>query len=80
MVSRWALRGCRAGVDLKPDASHAAGVAWQVVESVETVDMFDREVGHGFGRCEPKVNRDEPASFRVDVQAAPPEDASAGWI
>src|SRR5690348_10932197 len=79
-TSAWGYRGWRGKMrvgNLEPEIPHAAAVARQIVETVQSVEMIDGEIGHRFRRREAHIHRDAAAAVLFQSQAAPAQHATA---
>src|SRR5262252_6115023 len=63
---------------LEPVIGDASAVARQIFERVESIEVIDGHLRHGFGFGKTQVDRDASASLLVLLPRAPERDAAAG--
>ena len=56
-----------ASVSLEPQISHAAAIAWLVLESIQSVEVIDRKSCNGFWRGESNVDGHASASILLEA-------------
>jgi hypothetical protein len=52
---------------LEPQVPYTAAVARKIVERIQPVEMVDREIRDGFGRCEANIYSHAPASIFLEA-------------
>jgi hypothetical protein len=65
--------------NFKPQITNATTVTWKVLEGVQSVEPFYREIHHGVGAREANIYSDLASTVGFKVKAAIPNDTSARY-
>jgi hypothetical protein len=66
MKPRWA-RAHQPRCSLEPEISHAATVAWQIIERVQPIEMIDRKIRDGFRGRQSNIHSYAPSTVLLQA-------------